>query len=97
MCRTGEEANNSFTLIKAASCSGPQWFRSVFKFTTDLRVRATKGLMIVTKLGMNFRTKSIVPSTERSSLTVVGVFKSKLALNLSSPMRITSADNTCPR
>ena len=37
--RTGAEVNNSFTSIKAASCSGPQWFRNVFKFATNLRVR----------------------------------------------------------
>ena len=41
-CRTGAGVNNYFTLIKAASCSGPQWFRNVFKFATDLRVRATE-------------------------------------------------------
>ena len=36
-CRTGAEVDNSFTLIKAASCSGPQWFRNVCKFATDLQ------------------------------------------------------------
>ena len=41
------EVNNSFTLIKAASCSGPQIFRKVFRFATDLRVSATNGSIIV--------------------------------------------------
>ena len=95
--RTGAEVNNYFTLIKAASCSDPQWFRNVCKFATDLRVRATKGSMIGARFGMNFRTKLTVPRTERSSLIVVGVFKSIMALIRSSPMRIPSADKTCPR
>ena len=53
--------------------------------------------MIVAKFGMNFRAKLIVPSTERSYLIVVGVFKLILDLIPSSPMRMPSADNTCPR
>ena len=79
--RTGEEVNNSVTLIKAASYSGPQWFRNVFKFPTDFRVRATKGSIIVARCGMNFRTKLTVHSTEQSSLIVVGVFKSMNGFN----------------
>ena len=70
---------------------------NVFKFANDLRVRATKGSMIVARFGINFRTKLIVPSTERSSLIVVGVFKSTMALIRSSLMQIPLADNTCPR
>ena len=35
--------------------------------------------MIVAKFGMNFCTNVIVPSTERSSWIVVGVFKSVIA------------------
>ena len=93
----GAEVNSSFTLIKAASCSDPQWFRNVFQFTTDLRVRATKGSIVVARFGMDFRTKLIVPSTERSYLIVVGVFKSIMALIRSSPMRIPLADITSPR
>ena len=89
------EVNNSFTLIKAASCSDPQWFHNVVKFATDLLVRATKASIIVARFGMNFRTKLTVPRTERSSLIVVGVFKSIMALTQSSPMRIPLADNTC--
>ena len=58
-CRTGTEVNKSFTLIIAASCSGSQWFRNVFKFATDLQVRATKGSIIVARFGMNFRTKLV--------------------------------------
>ena len=95
--RTGAEVNNYFTLIKAASCSGPQWFRNVCKFATDLQVRATKGSIFGARFRMNFRTKLIVPRTERSSLTVVGVFKSIMALFGSSSMRIPSTDKTCPR
>ena len=53
--------------------------------------------MIVARFGMNFRTKLILPGTERSSLIVVGVFKSIMALIRSSPMRIPLADNTRPR
>ena len=93
----GAEINDFFTLIKAASCSDPQWFRNVFKFATYLRVRATNGSIIVARFGMNFRTKLIVLSRERSSLIVVGVFKSIMALIIFSPMRIPLAENTCPR
>ena len=57
--------NSYFTLIKAASCSGPQWFRDVCKFATDLRVRATKGSIIGARFGMNIRTKLTLPRTER--------------------------------
>ena len=56
--------------------------------------------MIVAKHGMNFRTKSVVPSTERSSLMVVGAFKSTMMAALliqSTPMRIPLADKICPR
>ena len=61
------------------------------KFATDLRVRATKGSNTVgARFGMNFRTKLTVPRTERSSLIVVGVFKSIMALIRSSPLRIPS-------
>ena len=48
--------------------------------------------MIVSKLEMNFRTKSIVTSTERSSLMVVGVFKSTIAL-IRSPSILTNTVN----
>ena len=70
-CRTGAVVNDSFTLIKAASYLGPQWFRNVFELATDLQVRATKGSITVAKFGMNFRAKFIVRSTERSSFIVV--------------------------
>ena len=51
--RTGAEVNNSITLIGAASCSGPQWFRNVCKFATDLRVRKgqPRVLLLVLDLG----------------------------------------------
>ena len=39
-------------MIKAASCSGPQWFRNVFKFATDLRVRTTKGSPVLLLPGL---------------------------------------------
>ena len=74
----------------------PKWFRNVFKFATDLRVKATKGSIIVARFGMNFCTKLVVPRTERSCLIVVGVFKSIMALTQSSPLRIPLADKTCP-
>ena len=69
----GAEVNNLFTLIKAASCSSPQWLRNVFTLATDLRGRTTKGSNVVARFGMNLRTKLIVPRTERSSLIMVGV------------------------
>ena len=59
--------SKGFTLIKEASCSGPQWFHNVFKFATDLRVRAYKGSRIVAKFGMNFRTPAVsAPHVARS-------------------------------
>ena len=42
--------------------------------------------MIIAKFGTNVGTKLIVPSTERSSLIVVGVFNSTMALIGSSPI-----------
>ena len=96
-CRTGGEVNNSSTLIEAASCSGPQWFRNVFKFSTALRVRATKGSIIAARFGMDSRTKLIVPRTERSSLIVVGVFKPIMDLIRSSPMRVPFSGQRMPK
>ena len=47
----------------------------------------SKGSTTVAEFGMNFRTKLIVPRIEISSLVVVGVFKSNMALTRSSPTR----------
>ena len=59
----GAEVNNSFTLIKAASCSGPEWFCNVCKYATDLRVRATKGSIIVARFGMSFPIHNAIDDT----------------------------------
>ena len=60
-------------------------------------MRATRGAMVPAKLGINLRTKLTIPSTDRNSLIVLGVGKSIIAFMRTSPIRIPSAVNICPK
>ena len=93
--KTGALLSNRLTSAKASSCSWLQRF--AIDFTCSFCVSSTSGAITVERSGINFLTKLIIPKTERSSLIVLGVGKSVIALIRSSPMRIPSFDKIWPR
>lgn len=65
----GSEVSRVLIVLKASSCSGPQW--NLFSFLTSL----VRGSAFSEKLGMNFLKKDAMPTNLLTCLEVTGLGK----------------------